>query len=241
MVGYLNSRSANLVSSSYWGRRPRIPKQRCLLPTDWSHQHLIFSRPATVEQAERVQQDPRYWQQLRRHTLAKLPEAETSDAFTSGLRPIRVKIPLRDTNHELKPDWSEDLGGGGTVGAGNYPAKYTLTTLGVPAVRISSSIAPVLSPVRQRPASWRYDNLYAGCGATVPSVYWAYNTKGQILTSPVFSRDGKQVAFAQIAAAKASLVLLKWAASAAETISSPRRPYGCVSGVVRNLRVRRPA
>ena len=31
---------------------------------------------------------------------------------------------------------------------------------------------------------------------TVPSVYWAYNTgNGTILTSPVFSRDGTQVAF----------------------------------------------
>jgi len=191
------------------------------LPTDWSHQHLIFSRPATLEQAERVQQDPRYWQQLRRHTLAKQPEAETSDAFTSGLRPIRVKIPLRDTNHELKPDWSEALGGGGTVGAGNYPAKYNFNNIGSASCSDFVVYSTGLVPGAAKASIVAFDNLYAGCGATVPTVYWAYDTKGQILTSPVFSRDGKQVAFAQIAAAKASLVLLKWAASAAETITTP--------------------
>src|ERR1700693_1021054 len=36
------------------------------LPTDWSNQHLIFSNPATAEQATRLRQDPRYRQQLLR-------------------------------------------------------------------------------------------------------------------------------------------------------------------------------
>jgi hypothetical protein len=70
-----------------------------------------------------------------------------------------------------------------------------------------------------------YDNLYSGCPTgTVPSVYWAYNTNGQILTSPVFSRDGSQLAFVQTSGGVASLVLLKWKASTTETVGSPGSP-----------------
>ena len=36
------------------------------LPTDWSHRHLIFSHPQSAEQAARVNEDPRYLQQVQR-------------------------------------------------------------------------------------------------------------------------------------------------------------------------------
>ena len=32
-----------------------------------------------------------------------------------------------------------------------------------------------------------YDNLYSGCGGTVPQIYWSYNTSGTVSTSPVLS------------------------------------------------------
>jgi hypothetical protein len=42
---------------------PRVP-----LAQDWSHRHLVYSAPATVEQALRFQNDPRYWHQwIQRH------------------------------------------------------------------------------------------------------------------------------------------------------------------------------
>src|SRR5580704_15606670 len=45
------------------GQAPRVP-----LAQDWSHRHLIYSAPATVEQARRLQTEPRYWHQwIRRH------------------------------------------------------------------------------------------------------------------------------------------------------------------------------
>ena len=37
--------------------------------TDWTYHHVIFSKPATAEQARRVEQDPRYWRQIRRQSL----------------------------------------------------------------------------------------------------------------------------------------------------------------------------
>jgi hypothetical protein len=56
---------------------------------------------------------------------------------------------------------------------------------------------------------------------TVPSVYWAYNTGGQILTSPLISLDGSQVAFVQTDTGQVgTLVLIRWAASTG-TVSAP--------------------
>jgi hypothetical protein len=56
----------------------------------------------------------------------------------------------------------------------------------------------------------------------VPSVYWAYNTGGTILTSPAFSLDGTQMLFVQTDGTQhGHLVLLKWNASTTETIASP--------------------
>jgi hypothetical protein len=68
-----------------------------------------------------------------------------------------------------------------------------------------------------------YNNLYSGCGGTVPSVYWAYNTvEGTIQSSPVFSIDGTQLAFMQAdTSGGSSLVLLKWKASTTDTVTHP--------------------
>ena len=69
-----------------------------------------------------------------------------------------------------------------------------------------------------------FDNLYSGCGGgtlPVPSVYWAYNTLGTVLTSPLISLDGTQVAFVETNGSSAFLVVLKWAASDG-TVFSPR-------------------
>jgi hypothetical protein len=59
---------------------------------------------------------------------------------------------------------------------------------------------------------------------TVPSVYWAYNTGGQVLTSPLISLDGSQVAFVQTDTGQVgTLVLIKWAASTG-TVANPATP-----------------
>ena len=55
-----------------------------------------------------------------------------------------------------------------------------------------------------------FTNLYSGCGGQVPGDYWSYNTGGQVLTSPVISLDGTQVAFTQTNGTVAGLVLLRW-------------------------------
>jgi hypothetical protein len=198
-------------------------------PNDWTHHHVIFSKPATAEQTRRVQQDPRYWQQIRRQSPV-VPEVDTRRVLDSELRrrphpPSPIKHPSK--NPGLDRDWAVDLGGGASIGAGNYPAKYSFDTSTANCttdfVVYPTGLTGVPGPTTGQASIVAYSNLYSGCGGIVPSVYWAYDTaEGTIQSSPVFSADGKQLAFVQAdALGDASLVLLKWAASVSDSVTSP--------------------
>jgi hypothetical protein len=80
-----------------------------------------------------------------------------------------------------------------------------------------------------------FDNLYSGCGGTVPSVFWAYNTGGLISTSVTLSGDGSQVAFIQSnnSTTFAELVLLKWKASTTDTVNIPTTLTGVAAAAYR--------
>ncbi len=179
--------------------------------TDWSNHHVIYSRPASAEQAERLRQDPRYLRQISRYSDVLLPEAT----------PEVQLIPdtsLLEENQKSKGLWEEDLGSGGTVGATSYPAKYSFKTN----VASCANDFVVYATESAQASIVAYNNLYSGCGGTVPSVYWAYETGAPINTSPIFSRDGTQVAFVQTnSLGHGILVLVKWAASTGESITSP--------------------
>jgi len=196
---------------------------------DWSHRHLIFSQPATPKQARRVQQDPRFWQQSDRSQTRKRQSVLEAEAglpdgvhFGTGENNGSGRAPL-----QTQGDWSENLGMNATVGAVNFPAKYSfsLTTAncassGKPDFVVYST---GLAGASAQATIVAYDNIYSGCTGTVPTVYWAYNTGtgAQILTSPAFSRDGKQVVFVQSNSGAGVLVLLKWSATSGGTVSSP--------------------
>jgi len=121
-----------------------------------------------------------------------------------------------------KVDWSETLGSGGSLGLGNYPAKYSFSTS-------SSSCtdwvvySTGLAGGTVQATILAYTNLYSGtCSGSVPNVNWAFNTGtgSTILTSPVLSLDGTQVAFVQNSSTGvASLAVLKWAAGG--TLAAP--------------------
>lgn len=199
------------------------------LPTDWSHRHLIFSQPGTRQQLALVASDPRYWQQVyRRGQQLALPirealEADHFDAHAAA-RPTKSR--------KLKRDWSETMGTGASVGAGNFPAKFSFDSTTANCDSATQPDFVVMStglPSSSSQASIvAFDNLYSGCTGTVPLSYWAYNTTGSapgtIRTSPALSRDGSQIAFVQTdGISAATLVLLKWAATR-DAIGTPRRP-----------------
>jgi hypothetical protein len=117
----------------------------------------------------------------------------------------------------------------GAVGAGNYPAKFSFDLSGSTPVCggtepdfVVYNTAVAGSPTQASLVA--YDNLYVNntgtgpcAGVTEPSVFWAYNTGGNIQTSPVFWLDGTQMAVVNTptsGSGAASLVVLKWAPSA---------------------------
>ena len=196
------------------------------LPTDWSHSHLIFSQPRSVAQAMRLQQDPRFRQQLYRRALPlRLPtDRQEMGGIHAPQQPhlrFPVRIPPRERSTGL---WNQSLGAGAGVGAVNFPAKFSFNSgvanCGSDYVVYSTGLAGSSSQA----SLIAFNNLYSGCEDAVPSVYWAYNTSGQILTSPVLSLDGTQIAFAQTTPGAGSLVLLKWAASPGTSVATPGIP-----------------
>jgi len=200
-------------------------------PTDWSHHHLVFSKPATAEQFMQVQQDPRYWQQLARRTVALPPEAEVGDAVANE---PDVHVPLPRLKRKMKRDWQQVMNAGASVGAGQYPAKYSLST----SKALCSDFVVFntgLTGSATQANIIAYTNLYAtGCSGTVPQVYWAYNTGGKVSTSVTISSDGSQVAFVQTpASGSVQLVVLKWKSSATETASLPMTLSNTAAGSYR--------
>jgi hypothetical protein len=186
---------------------------------DWTYHHIIFSNPATAEQARRLEQDPRYRQQIRRQSPSA-PEAEADAVLAPNLQ-------AHTHGASNTPGlWQEDLGTGASIGAVNYPAKYSLTTA-TASCTTDFVVYPTGLPGAAGPGGQAtivaYNNLYSGCGGKVPSVYWAYyiGTGTTIQSSPVFSFDGTQLAFVQTDAGEASVVLLKWVASTTETVKKP--------------------
>jgi hypothetical protein len=82
------------------------------MATDWSHRHLIFSQPRSLFEAFKLSSNPRYVQQWIRRNAEKKGDRE-------GWR-HRHSEP-----DPLTGDWNVYLGNLGTVGAGNYPAKFS--------------------------------------------------------------------------------------------------------------------
>jgi len=130
-------------------------------------------------------------------------------------------IPGRWRRNGAKADWSETLGSGGSLGLANYPAKYTFST-STGSCTDWVAYGTGLTGSATQATIIAFSNLYAGtCSGSVPKVSWAFNTGtgSSILTSPVLSLDGTQIAFVENGAGGASLVVLKWSASG--TLTAP--------------------
>jgi|GEM_PF-914592 hypothetical protein len=144
------------------------PNSEAAIPvvTDWSHHHLIFSKPGTGEQAKRVWQETRYRQQRNRQSHGSLPEAKIGGVVGSVSR-IGSSPSFVLENQRLKRDWQQNMGTGASVGAGNYPAKFSFAV-----TRANCANAPQpdfvvystgLSGSSGQASIVAYDNLYSGC------------------------------------------------------------------------------
>src|SRR5438270_3005235 len=191
-------------------------------PTDWSHHHIVFSRPTNPRAAARIEADPRYWQQYARRNVTRVLSENGSNPVELSTSALRHALRT-----SARPDWSEDLGSGASVGADNFPAKYTfqITTANCASASTPDYVvfATGLVGSSTQASVVAFDNLYSGCSGGTPQTYWAYNTGGPILTSPIISNDGSQVAFAQStagASGQGMLVVLKWKAGTG-TVGAP--------------------
>jgi hypothetical protein len=212
------------------------------IPEDWADRHAVFSNPGSitdavnsgsVEKWYKIVNNPRFIAQTRKRRSAATRAIHRESSFDSSAETHFLadggKGGARGTKPDevsLQKDWSMNLGATGKVSAGQFPAKYSFDesmafcdsdttpdflvfptgTKGV-TTTVSSIIA--------------YDNIYRGCsGFTLgPLIYWSYDTDGgTIITSPVLSADGKQVAFIASgttgSGTGAALVILKWKAPA---------------------------
>ena len=180
--------------------------------TDWSHRHLIFSHPTTPEQTARVSKDIRYTMQQRR--MSAQPKATVPiDEERLIAAQSRRHHPRR--GRRMHRDWSTDLGPNASAGAAHFPAKFSFSSsiancglATAPDFIVFNTSVPGSGTQATIAA---FTNLYNGCGGPVPANFWGYDTQGTVLTSPVLSLDGTQIAFTQTGTPNASLVLLKWA------------------------------
>jgi hypothetical protein len=193
------------------------------LPRDWSHQHLLFSNPGTEAEATKagthtrwlqIVNDPRYvLQQLQRQQSGQGPAAAqvTSLLATPHIASADDDSPDKKKKHR---DWSMNLGAGNLL-PNTYPAKWSFDTTTANCATDFVIFATGASGSASQATIVAYTNLYSGCGGTVPSVYWQYNTAsdGVNSLSPILSADGSQVAFMQTSGGVSSLVVLKWAAN----------------------------
>jgi hypothetical protein len=182
------------------------------LVRDWSHRHMVFSPPRSLVETFRWQQEPRYFQQVLRRNAQQSAEG---GADSRGWWFQRRHL------NELGQDWSQSLGAGATIGAGQYPAKFSFSVTAANCASDFVAFHTGLAGSVSQASIIAYSNLYTGCGGTVPTTYWAYNTGGTISTSVSLSADGSQLAFVQAQAGVATLVLLKWTSSTTATAGAP--------------------
>lgn len=205
--------------------------QRKGIPDDWSHRHLVFTSPGTEEESiangtyDRwlaIVNDPRYiLQEMKRDPAARRFGTPQVGLGTEGTA-VDVIAPqqILKKSRIIKKDWSMDIGSSGTVGAGQFPAKFSFGTTTANCASASTPDFVIyntgLAGSATQASIIAFFNLYSGCSTStyqVPAVYWSYNTNGTILTSVILSLSGSQVAFVHSSgsnATKSSLVVLHW-------------------------------
>ncbi len=186
------------------------------VPHDWSQSHIIFSRDALARHPELIRREPRIQQQLMQRRQATNWGAYHGSNLLSNLPP----------KSSLGRDWSVSPLGG-RLRADIFPAKYSFDPNAPPdctndyvvfGLGVAGSNGHTANLVA-------FNNLYSDpitgglCGMLAPTVMFAYNITtiptGRILTSPVLSLDGTQIAFVESvpgATPSATFHVLTWTA-----------------------------
>src|ERR1700677_410167 len=164
-------------------------------PQDWSDRHIVFSRGALAQHPELIYREPRIFNQARQRWRTP------NSAEFHGANPFQV-FADKSAKHR---DWSVDLAG--RLDANMFPAKYSFNpdAASCSGDYVVFGLATSGTGVANLVA---FTNLYVNSGGTglctglmAPTVLFAYNittaTGGKIVTSPIISEDGTQIAFVE--------------------------------------------
>jgi hypothetical protein len=206
--------------------------KRVSVPYDWSHRHVVFSKPATLQQAAQLQQDPRYWHQLLRRNSVGRVAAVGASARLDLRNAARLARRHGGAAPPIDRDWAEPLGSGASTGNATFPqfpAKFTSSIdpndeSCSDFVVFPTSVAGATGTsdaVPGQPSIIAFNNLYSaadGSGACglAPAIAFAYNTNasgdttGVVSGSPVVSGDGTKVAFVETTPSGSILHLVQY-------------------------------
>jgi hypothetical protein len=169
------------------------------VPQDWSQSHIVFSRDALARHPELMDREPRILHQAMQRWQA--PSWES----LYGIDPLPMH---KKKQSGLTRDWNVPTIGG-RLRLNMFPAKYSFDPGAQPDctndyVVFALAVAGVTGGEANLVA---FNNLYSGdddgglCGMPGPTVLFAYNvttaTGGKLLTSPVLSLNGSQIAFVE--------------------------------------------
>jgi hypothetical protein len=171
---------------------------------DWTDRQIVFSQSGLEKHPELLLQEPRIRQQLLQRLGAwgaKMPSAKI---------PNTPQEKSGGSKSGMGRDWS--VGGlGARMRVNEFPAKYTFDPTAPPNctddyVVFALAVAGTTGSGGQANLI-AFNNLYVNddgsgfcTGLTAPTVLFAYNAStigGKLVTSPVLSLDGSQIAFVE--------------------------------------------
>jgi hypothetical protein len=113
-------------------------------------------------------------------------------------------------------------GAGGTVGSGNFPAKFSFNS--TPSCSDIAVFNTSLAGSSTAATVMAVTNLYSSCNSGTPTIAWAYNTttNDTVNTSVVFNLQGNQIAFISTDGTHAYLNVLQFASGQGTAFNTPK-------------------
>jgi hypothetical protein len=195
------------------GQKLQAVSQSVSMVEDWSMHHVIYPRIGPISRMYAAQNDPRALFNWRRSAPPAPPR------FFSRFPPLRAWLAAQEPP-AFHRDWSIQLGTAGSVGVGDYPAKFGFNVNATPSCTNDFVVFPVKEdPTTGGPNIVGLNYLYSGtapangfCNRALPvfdsgtaaKVYWAYSIidaatsppdGAGIPDSPALSLDGTKIAF----------------------------------------------
>jgi len=183
------------------------------VPYDWSHHHVIFSHPASRSLEDRLEREPRY--QMQRAWRNRQASAGSAQNYMQTLDEMALQLsaagkkppsaamkPMQPAarKHKLPAGaWAESMNVAVNNANGNasYPAKFAFSNSSSCTDWVAFTV-PVAGSATQFNL-FAFKNLYTStCGGpTLKFVYNASEESGPLVTSPVISLAGDQIAMVE--------------------------------------------